>query len=171
MESSKTSRYERASKAVGGSIMKLGGSFKKRSHAKKPTLKSSASVFSLAGPGVPSSCAAQEQKEPSFGKRKTFALTTLQASVGDFAGSPLKRARTWTSKQITIQGGVAQPQRVIGYHRTQTALDVAFRVSGSIIEAHSNVIAAVCNLQLPHLKQSDPVDLPPPCHPEAMQGE
>ena len=47
MESSKTSRYERASKAVGGSIMKLGGSFKKRSRAKKPTLKSSSRYLYL----------------------------------------------------------------------------------------------------------------------------
>lgn len=162
MERATTSRRHRASEAVGRVI---GGSFKKRSRARSRAT----STTTVLTQGLPS--AAQEQREPSFGKRKSIGAA-LQTSA--MLMSPLKRARTWSSTLIMLSGGVAQPQRVIGYHRTKAFLDVVFHVidaSGATIasvEAHRNVIAAVCELKLPDPKDSTPVDLPPPCHPEAF---
>lgn len=151
------SRRQRATEAVGRA---LSGSFKKR---RGSFSKTRSSLVEMPCGGLPP--AAQAQSEGgSFGKRK--ALVALPPAM------PLKRARTWSSALITLSGGTPQPQRVIGYRRTKTALDMSFRVGGATVEAHRHVIEQNFGaaLKLPETKGSPPVELPLPCDPTAFQA-
>ena len=47
---------------------------------------------------------------------------------------------------VTFSGITPQPPRVIGYRRTNSGVDIAFRVAGKLFQAHSKVVAQHCTL-------------------------
>lgn len=146
------------------SLVKLPG-FKKRDHdsfKKRAKAKTEPACTELLAAGLPA--APQEQKEPSFRKRKAFALLPVANGPG------LKRAKTWSSADVSISGGNAQPQRVIGYMRTKTHIDVEFRVDGDMhsVGAHRHVIEENCKgFRLP---DSRVVTLSAPCNHAAFSS-